>query len=180
MRAIVVETFGGLDSLVYKEIPEPEPKAGHVVIQIKAFGINHAEMHMRRGEWAEAAEVSGIECVGLSAEHMHLADRSVKDVVNEPPGATRAVLGVTLANTTTADRCQYDARTGFRPDTVGRVLLTGLHRDVMRSKSDESVGPRPIWDACPGIECRGERTRGRWSGRAEITMSTPGRDAGQT
>jgi NADPH2:quinone reductase len=64
MRAIVLEKFGGLDSLVY-EIPDPEPKAGHGVIEIKAFGINHAEMHMRRGEWAEAAEVSGIECVGL-------------------------------------------------------------------------------------------------------------------
>jgi NADPH:quinone reductase len=65
MRAIVLEKFGGLDSLVYKDIPVPEPKAGHVIIQIKAFGINHAEMHMRRGEWAEAAHVSGIECVGL-------------------------------------------------------------------------------------------------------------------
>src|ERR1700704_2707455 len=65
MRAIVLEKFGGLDSLVYKEIPDPEPKAGHVVIEIKAFGINHAEMHMRRGEWAEAAKVIGIECVGL-------------------------------------------------------------------------------------------------------------------
>ena len=50
---------------MYKEIPDPEPKAGHVVIEIKAFGINHAEMHMRRGEWAEAAKVIGIECVGL-------------------------------------------------------------------------------------------------------------------
>jgi NADPH:quinone reductase-like Zn-dependent oxidoreductase len=65
MRAIVLEKFGGLDSLVYKEIPDPEPKPGHVVIEVKAFGINHAEMHMRRGEWAEAAPVSGIECVGL-------------------------------------------------------------------------------------------------------------------
>jgi NADPH:quinone reductase len=65
MRAIVLEKFGGLDSLVYKDIPEPEPKPGHVVIEIKGFGINHAEMHMRRGEWAEAAPVSGIECVGL-------------------------------------------------------------------------------------------------------------------
>lgn len=65
MRAIVLEKFGGLDSLVYQDIPEPEPKAGHVVIQVKAFGINHAEMHMRRGEWAEAAPVSGIECVGV-------------------------------------------------------------------------------------------------------------------
>jgi NADPH2:quinone reductase len=65
MRAIVLEKFGGPDSLVYRDIPEPEPKAGHVVIQIKAFGLNHAEMHMRRGEWPEAAPVSGIECVGL-------------------------------------------------------------------------------------------------------------------
>lgn len=65
MRAIVIEKFGGPDSLVYTELPEPEPKAGHVVIDIKAFGLNHAEMHMRRGEWAEAAKVSGIECVGL-------------------------------------------------------------------------------------------------------------------
>ena len=65
MRAIVLEKFGGLDSLAYKDILEPEPQAGHVVIEIKAFGINHAEMNMRRGEWAEAAPVSGIECVGL-------------------------------------------------------------------------------------------------------------------
>jgi NADPH2:quinone reductase len=65
MKAIVLEKFGGIDSLVYKDIPEPEAMAGHVVIEIKAFGINHAEMHMRRGEWAEAAAVSGIECVGL-------------------------------------------------------------------------------------------------------------------
>ncbi|GAA3069431.1 zinc-binding alcohol dehydrogenase family protein [Pseudonocardia yunnanensis] len=65
MRAIVLEKFGGLDSLVYKDIPEPEPEAGEVVIDIKAFGLNHAEIHMRRGEWAEAAEVSGIECVGI-------------------------------------------------------------------------------------------------------------------
>jgi NADPH:quinone reductase-like Zn-dependent oxidoreductase len=65
MRAIILDGFGGVESLVYREIPEPESQVGHVVIEIKAFGINHAELHMRRGEWAEAAEVSGIECVGI-------------------------------------------------------------------------------------------------------------------
>src|SRR5271157_711285 len=65
MRAIVIQKFGNPENLVIKELPDPDPKPGHVVIQVKAFGINHAEMHMRRGEWAEAAEVSGIECVGL-------------------------------------------------------------------------------------------------------------------
>jgi len=64
MRAIVLSGFGGLESLVIKELPDPEPKAGHILIAVKAFGVNHAETHMRKGEWAEAAEVSGIECVG--------------------------------------------------------------------------------------------------------------------
>jgi NADPH:quinone reductase len=36
-----------------------------VVIQIKASGFNHAEVHMRRCEWAEAAKIVGIKGVGL-------------------------------------------------------------------------------------------------------------------
>ena len=65
MRAILRSGFGGPEVLEIREIPEPEPKVGHAVIEVKAFGINHAEMHMRKGEWAEIADVSGIECVGL-------------------------------------------------------------------------------------------------------------------
>ena len=49
MRAIILKGFGGLDSLVYTEIPKPLPKHGEVVIKVQGFGINHAEMHMRRG-----------------------------------------------------------------------------------------------------------------------------------
>jgi NADPH2:quinone reductase len=65
MRAILRTEFGGPEVLVIREIPEPEPKDGHAVIQVKAFGLNHAELHMRKGEWAEIADVSGIECVGI-------------------------------------------------------------------------------------------------------------------
>jgi NADPH:quinone reductase len=65
MRAILRKQFGGPDVLEIREIPEPQPKAGHAVIQVKAFGLNHAELHMRKGKWAEIADVSGIECVGV-------------------------------------------------------------------------------------------------------------------
>ncbi|GFF28828.1 quinone oxidoreductase [Aspergillus udagawae] len=64
MKAIIIEKFGGPESLVIQEVPTPEPRQGEVVIRIKAFGINHAEMHMRKGEWAEWVPISGIECVG--------------------------------------------------------------------------------------------------------------------
>lgn len=65
MKAIVISQFGGPESLLIQDLPKPLPKNGEVLIQIKAFGLNHAEMYMRQGKWAEAAPVSGIECVGV-------------------------------------------------------------------------------------------------------------------
>ena len=65
MRAIVLSNPGEPSTYLFKDRPIPDPLSGHVVIEVKAFGINHAEMHMRKGEWAEADEVSGIECVGI-------------------------------------------------------------------------------------------------------------------
>ncbi len=64
MRAIVVTKVGGPEVLQIQEIPDPVPSEGEVLIRVKAFGINHAETHMRRGEWPEATPVSGIEAVG--------------------------------------------------------------------------------------------------------------------
>ena len=65
MKAIVIDRFGGPDVLTFKDVPTPEPRAGHVTIKVKAFGLNHAEMHMRKGEWDEWMPISGIECVGI-------------------------------------------------------------------------------------------------------------------
>jgi NADPH:quinone reductase-like Zn-dependent oxidoreductase len=58
MRAILRTGFGGPAVLVIREIPDPEPKDGHAVIDVKAFSLNHAELHMRKGEWAEIAEIN--------------------------------------------------------------------------------------------------------------------------
>jgi hypothetical protein len=49
----------GPENLVIDNLPDPIPAAGQVLIQVKGFGLNHAEMHMRKGEWAEAMPVIG-------------------------------------------------------------------------------------------------------------------------
>ncbi len=64
MRALTIKN----KRLVLENLPDPKPARGQVLIQEKGFGINHAETHMRKGEWAEAAPVSGIECVGIVKE----------------------------------------------------------------------------------------------------------------
>jgi NADPH:quinone reductase len=43
MRAIGIQHFGGLDSLVIKNLPDPVAQPGSVLIEVKVFGINHAE-----------------------------------------------------------------------------------------------------------------------------------------
>ena len=43
MRAIVIKEFGGPEQLVMQELPDPKPKADHVIIEVQAFGINRAE-----------------------------------------------------------------------------------------------------------------------------------------
>ncbi|PVH98068.1 alcohol dehydrogenase zinc-binding domain-containing protein [Periconia macrospinosa] len=65
MKAIIVDTFGPPSNLLIKDVPKPIPKPGQVLIRIKAFGLNRAELYMRRGEWAESMPIIGIECVGI-------------------------------------------------------------------------------------------------------------------
>ena len=65
MRAIVIKQYGGPEVLTIEERPDPQPQPGHVLIEVKAFGLNHAEIYFRKGAWGEVAEISGIECVGI-------------------------------------------------------------------------------------------------------------------
>jgi NADPH:quinone reductase len=64
MRAIVITEPGGPEVLQIREVADPVPAEDEVLIRVKAFGVNHAETHMRKGEWPEATPVSGIEAVG--------------------------------------------------------------------------------------------------------------------
>jgi NADPH:quinone reductase-like Zn-dependent oxidoreductase len=65
MRAIVIKQYGGAEVLAIEHRPAPDPKPDHVVIEVKAFGLNHAEIYFRKGAWGDVAEISGIECVGV-------------------------------------------------------------------------------------------------------------------
>ncbi|HVP63552.1 MAG TPA: NADPH:quinone reductase [candidate division Zixibacteria bacterium] len=52
MKAIQVSEFGGPEQLVLRDIPEPKPKAGEVLVRIHAAGVNPADTYMRTGTYA--------------------------------------------------------------------------------------------------------------------------------
>ena len=65
MKAILVKKQGEAENLTINEYQKPAPKEGYVLIQNKAFGINRAEIYMRKGVWGETHDIIGIEFVGV-------------------------------------------------------------------------------------------------------------------
>lgn len=49
MRAAVVREHGGLDRVCVAEVPVPEPGADQVLLRVKAAGLNHLDLWVRRG-----------------------------------------------------------------------------------------------------------------------------------
>lgn len=68
MKAIVRRQYGSVDELEIREVDRPEPGADDILVRVKAFGLNRAEIYMRQGLWGEVAPISGIECVGTVVE----------------------------------------------------------------------------------------------------------------
>ncbi|MCU1375381.1 MAG: quinone oxidoreductase, partial [Actinomycetia bacterium] len=49
MRAIVVDEPGGPEVLRLREVPDPEPGPGQVLVRVEAAGVNFADLVMRQG-----------------------------------------------------------------------------------------------------------------------------------
>lgn len=60
MKAIVTTGVGGYDRLEYRDVPVPELKAGEVLIQVLAAGINNTEINTRLG-WYSDSVTTGTE-----------------------------------------------------------------------------------------------------------------------
>ncbi len=67
MRAVVVPTPGGPESLVLTDLPDPEPGPDEVVLDVVASAVNRADTLQRMGFYPPppgASEVLGLECSG--------------------------------------------------------------------------------------------------------------------
>ena len=49
MKAVVIHQFGGPEVLKYQDVPEPELRKDHVLVQVKACALNHLDLWIRKG-----------------------------------------------------------------------------------------------------------------------------------
>ena len=70
MRAVVADGSGGPEVLRVIEVPDVEPGAGEVAIEVAATAVNRADLLQRKGFYPPppgASEVIGLECSGTVA-----------------------------------------------------------------------------------------------------------------
>ena len=67
MKAIVVKKYGPPEMMEWRDWPDPEPRAGDVVLRVRAVGINFADLLGRMGIYSGTPKppfVPGLELAG--------------------------------------------------------------------------------------------------------------------
>jgi putative PIG3 family NAD(P)H quinone oxidoreductase len=67
VRAVLADGAGGPEVLVVRDLPDPEPGPGEVVLAVAAAGLNRADLLQRQGFYPPppgASDVLGMECSG--------------------------------------------------------------------------------------------------------------------
>lgn len=84
MKAAVIERQGGIENIVVRDWPDPEPAAGEVVVRVRACGLNHLDIFVRRGmpgfpvpmPFISGGDISGeVESVGEGVTGWSLGER---------------------------------------------------------------------------------------------------------
>jgi putative PIG3 family NAD(P)H quinone oxidoreductase len=68
MKAVVVTAPGGPEKLELREVPDPLPGEGEVLVDVKATALNRADLLQRRGVYPPpqgASGLLGLECAGV-------------------------------------------------------------------------------------------------------------------
>ncbi|MFG1280398.1 alcohol dehydrogenase catalytic domain-containing protein, partial [Xanthobacter autotrophicus] len=68
MKAIIFDDFGKADVLRLAEVPMPEPRAGDLLMKVRAAGVNRADVLQRQGYYGHQSygesDLLGLEVAG--------------------------------------------------------------------------------------------------------------------
>jgi NADPH2:quinone reductase len=76
VKAIQIQEFGGPDVLRHVEVPDPEPGAGEVLVEVARSGINFADTHATRNDYLAEQQlplIPGAEISGRTPDGRRVA-----------------------------------------------------------------------------------------------------------
>jgi len=74
MKALTLSEFGSSDVLEYKEISDPVLKDGEILVEMKAIGLNFADIMRRKGDYpmrGQSPFINGYEGAGIVKDSNH-------------------------------------------------------------------------------------------------------------
>jgi NADPH2:quinone reductase len=149
MHALTFSRFGGPEVLEWREVPDPAPAPGHVIVRTHAIGLNYADVYRRRGNYhlqGEPPWIAGYEAAGVVE---HVADDVLADADGRVPrvGDRVAFADAPFANAELV-RVPADRLIPLPDDvpfqTAAALLLQGLTAHYL---SHDSHPARPGEDA---------------------------------
>jgi NADPH2:quinone reductase len=150
MKAIQIDRTGGPDVLQFRDVPQPVPGAGEVLIRVEAAGVNFSDIMWRRGEYVTetplpfipGAEVAGtIVAVGPDVTGFSIG----MPVVSAPPSGGYAQFVVAPVATT------FSIPEGISPIEVVSLMAQGLTAVLALRKSARfALGESVLVEAAAG------------------------------
>ncbi|MBI5740720.1 MAG: NAD(P)-dependent alcohol dehydrogenase [Nitrospirae bacterium] len=73
MKAVVINSYGGNDVVEIGDMPVPSPRAGEILVRVRAAGVNPVDWKIRKGELRiltrmKFPKILGYECAGEVAD----------------------------------------------------------------------------------------------------------------
>jgi len=141
MHALTFNTFGGSNVLSYQEIPRPTLKEGEVLIEMKAIGLNFADIYRRNGNYhleGTPPYVLGYEGAGIVAEASAASPFAIGDRVAfaDVPNANAEFVAAPIEKVIPLPE-------GISFDTGASLLLQGLTAHYL-TRDSYQIRPRDI------------------------------------
>jgi NADPH:quinone reductase-like Zn-dependent oxidoreductase len=156
MKAVLLHGYGGVDQLVYEEVPIPIAGAGEVLVKLSSASINPIDYKIRRGDMRQTIPLQlpailgydlagqvvalgeGVTGVDVNALVMGVTDHTyaeyvtckAKDLAHIPDGLNPVEAGVLPLVLETGTQL---IELGVRPRSGERVLITGAVGSVGRT-----------------------------------------------
>jgi NADPH:quinone reductase-like Zn-dependent oxidoreductase len=125
MKAIRIHEYGGRETLRYEDAPVPEPKAGELLVRVKAAAVNPVDVHVREGRMRELLghelplvlgwDASGvIEAVGEGVSKFNVGD------------AVFASPGTAWQGTYAEYAVIHEGEAAFKPQTLDHIRAAAV------------------------------------------------------
>jgi len=136
MKALTFSKFGNSDVLEYIEIPSPTLKPGEILVEMKAIGLNFADVYRRKGNYhlkGNPPFIAGYEGAGIVVETNENSEFKIGDRVAfaDVPFANAELVAVPLDHVIPLPE-------SISFETAASILLQGLTAHYLATDSHKT------------------------------------------